>query len=375
MIHQVVPTLHKQLGGVDVAVRELCVALETSGTRLLVHSLTPPPPSGGPEGVRVSPRLRGTPARLGWSPRLMRELRASVQAGDVVHNHSLWMMPNLYAWRVAEARACPLVISPHGTLSQWSRQRSRHLKRLIGWLGQDRALQTAACFHVTAETELADLRELGYRQPVAVIPNGVEVPLIATKTAGGDGLQVLFLSRLHPIKGLDLLLKVWQGVESRHPGAALVVAGPDEGGYGTSMQQLAAHLGLRSVRFVGPLVGAAKQRAFADADVYVLPTHSENFGLTVAEALAAGTPAITTTGAPWQGLVEHQCGWWIERGEYELAQALDEAQRLGPASLATMGLRGRAWVATEFSWPSVAEQMNQLYAWLQQRGDRPAFVV
>jgi glycosyltransferase involved in cell wall biosynthesis len=275
---------------------------------------------------------------------------------------------------VAAEKACPLVISPHGTLTPWALGRSHHLKRLIAWNGQQRALNSAACFHVTAASELEDLRNLGYRQPVAVIPNGVDLPPSIPIREARDGLQILFLSRLHPKKGLDLLLKVWQDVEARHPRSELVVAGPDEAGYGTAMQKLAQDLGLRSVRFVGPLIGSAKQRAFSDADLYVLPTHSENFGLTVAEALAAGTPAITTTGAPWSGLVTQRCGWWIERGERELALALEQAHLAGPAELTEMGQRGRAWVAADFAWSEIARKMRHLYQWLEGSAEMPDFV-
>jgi glycosyltransferase involved in cell wall biosynthesis len=189
-----------------------------------------------------------------------------------------------------------------------------------------------------------------------------------------DGMRVLFLSRLHPAKGLELLLRVWARIEATHPAAALEVVGPDEGGHGMEMEKLARDLRLRSVRFLGPLVGDAKQQAFARADLYVLPTHSENFGLTVAEALAAGSPVICTKGAPWSGLETHRCGWWIDRTEESLFRAIDAAHRLPAHVLTEMGARGREWVIREFSWTEVARRMNALYAWLLGNGGRPECV-
>ena len=218
---------------------------------------------------------------------------------------------------------------------------------------------------------------IGIRQPVAIIPHGVDMPEGSKKRDECNeqsGLRFLFLARLHPAKGLDMLLRVWARVEAAHPATSLEIVGPDEGGHGAEMEKLAKDLRLRSVRFVGPLVGAAKRAAFERADIYVLPTHSENFGLTVAESLSVGTPVICTKGAPWSGLEANACGWWIDRTEERLFQAIDDAHRMSPAALLNMGARGRDWIVRDFSWAEVARRMKDLYAWVLGEGGVPHFV-
>lgn len=377
VIHQVVPTLHKELGGVDVAVRGLCRALQDGGESLRIHALTSPPDASGLEHVFISSQVPGSPSRLGWSPAMKRELMRSVQAGDIVHNHSLWMMPNIYAGQAALRKGAQLVISPHGTLAPWSLSRSRKIKKMMGWLGQKNALRQAAAFHVTAEAELEYVRQLGFRQPVAVVPHGVEVPDRVTEAAEAstsESKEVLFLSRLHPTKGLELLLHVWKEIEPRYPQVSLKIAGPDEVGYGTEMRKLAKHLGLLNIEFVGALRGDDKTQAFTNAAVYVLPSQSENFAITVAEALSASTPAIVTRGAPWKGLIDHGCGWWIDRTKDALREALVEALETQDEQLTNMGERGRAWIQRDFSWNAIAEQMTAFYRWISGIGECPDFV-
>ncbi|MDA9830228.1 glycosyltransferase [Akkermansiaceae bacterium] len=354
-----------------MAVRGLCRALQDGGENLRIHALTSPPEASGLEHLFISSQVPGSPSRLGWSPTMKRELMRSVQAGDIVHNHSLWMMPNIYAGQAAVRKGAQLVISPHGTLAPWSLSRSRRIKKAMGWLGQNNALRQAAAFHVTADAELEHVRQLGFRQPVAVVPHGVEILDRVTESAVGSDSkrkEVLFLSRLHPTKGLELLLHVWKEIELRYPQVSLKIAGPDEGGYGAEMCKLAIELGLLNVEFVGALTGDEKTRAFREAAVYVLPSQSENFAFTVAEALSASTPAIVTRGAPWKGLEDHGCGWWIERTKDALREALVEALETQDEELKKMGERGRAWIQRDFSWNAIAEQMTTFYRWLSGTG-------
>ena len=237
--------------------------------------------------------------------------------------------------------------------------------------GQSKALETAHCLHVTAESELADIRAIGIRKPVAVIPNGIDIPVIRPEFKEVETPRVLFLSRLHPKKGLDSLLRAWPEVTARFTEAELVVAGPDESGFGAKMQTFANELNLKNVKFIGPITGKEKYKLYAQCTVYVLPTHSENFGLTVGEALAAGTPVVTTTGAPWSGLIHHRCGWWIDLTESNLASAMIEALSLPHSERSSMGRRGREWMDADFSWTGISRAMNDVYCWLEGNSDRP----
>ena len=186
---------------------------------------------------------------------------------------------------------------------------------------------------------------------------------------------VLFLSRLHPKKGIDYLLRVWARVSRNAPEWQLVIAGPDELDHRAAMQSLASQLDLHNLVWREAVYGDEKTLLYHSADLFVLPTHAENFGLVVAEALAHEVPVITTTNAPWDGLKRHCCGWWIDLSDEALAMALHEAMSMTDAERRAMGARGRAWMERDFAWPAIAAQMHELYAWVLGGGSPPSFVV
>jgi glycosyltransferase involved in cell wall biosynthesis len=179
------------------------------------------------------------------------------------------------------------------------------------------------------------------------------------------------LARVHPTKGLQLLLDAWNLLERDLDGWELCVTGPDDSRYYAEMSRLAASMRLRGVRFIGPSYGRDKIARYQGADLYVLPTHSENFGITIAEALACGTPVITTRGAPWSRLEEKKCGWWIERDLKCLTDTLIEAMGKPREALKAMGLRGRQWMQEEYSWDRVGQRMSLFYRWLLRGGEPP----
>ena len=242
---------------------------------------------------------------------------------------------------------------------------------------QGPAVHRADCLHATSEREYEDIRAAGLRgQPVCVIPNGIDVSRMKSKPTKltARGRVVLFLGRIHPVKGVDILLRAWAAVGHKFPEWELRIAGADNNGYLARMQTLAEDLKLERVIFCGPLYGNAKQAAYREADLYVLPTHTENFGVTVAESLASGTPAIVTKGAPWNGLEEHRAGWWIDIGIDPLVCCLEEAMSRSSGELASMGGAGREWMMKDFSWPKIGQMMHLTYEWLLYGGETPAWV-
>lgn len=155
----------------------------------------------------------------------------------------------------------------------------------------------------------------------------------------------------------------------------IVIAGPDEDGHRAEVEAHARRHGVDTIRWVGEVDDDAKWDLYRSADLFVLPTFSENFGIVVAEALAVGVPALTTTGAPWSVLNERSCGWWIDIGVEPLVAALREATTLGDDERAAMGARGRDYVAADLSWEHVATEMLAAYRWLLGKGERPNAVV
>lgn len=373
IIH-IVPAIAEEASGPSYVVVRLCESLLAGGEAVTLGVLDWAAMAAPPAFLRRFP-LGWGPRRLGRSPAMSRWLAGEAACGEVklIHNHSLWMMPNVYAGKVAKDFSVPLVVSPHGTMSRWAMASGSPVKRLFWPLAQAPALAATRCFHATAEAEYADIRRMGFTQPVAVIPSGIDIPVLGPKPSGPER-TLLFLGRIHPVKGLDWLLPAWAAVQDRFPDWRLQVAGPDNGGYLRQMQALAARLKLRRVAFTGPVYGAAKWLVYRDADLFVLPTHSENFGIAVAEALACGTPALVTQGAPWQGLKAHGAGWWVGLGVDALVAGLESALALSPKELESMGQAGRRWMQAEYAWPQIGRQMAKTYRWLLEGGQPPAWL-
>lgn len=370
LVH-VVPHVDEEAAGPSYSVPRLCESLAARGHEVELSCLAA---RGEIPGVRLDlhsqwPIL----GRFAISTRHARALRGKADRVDIVHNHSLWSMVNVASGWVVPGRRAKLVTSPRGTLSPWALGRNHALKWLL-WPLQRRALERADLLHATSEVEYREIRALGFKAPVAIIPNGIDLPTLPEHRPITDRRTLLFLSRIHPTKGIDRLLQAWQSLEQRHPDWQMVIAGRGEPGHEREVKEHAATLDVQRVSFPGALYGPEKSQAYFQADLFVLPTHSENFGMVVAEALAHGCPAMVSRGAPWSGLGTEGCGWWVDHDVDTLTAALDVAMRLPSAELAAMGLRGRAWMQRDFSWESVAQQMEGAYCWIVRGGEKPDWV-
>ena len=376
-IVQVVPRIADQSSGPSQSVPGLSRALQDGGNEVDLFVLEPLPARTTFSRTTAFPCLRGGwLRRLGVSPKLKAALRAAARRADVIHTNSLWMMPSIYPRGAIEGTNCRLVVSPRGTLSEWSLNRARCRKKIIDWYGQGRSLRRADCIHVTSEAELQDVRRYGLRNPGAVVPNGLSCPDLVRPVASQrtGHRRLLFLSRIHPKKGVDDLLHAWVRLEDEFPDWELQIAGPEEHSYAEKMKSLATTLRLSRVSFVGEVIGEAKSETFRAADLFVLPTHNENFGIAVAEALAHGVPVIVSTAAPWAGVEAEGCGWWFETSRSGLSGALRDALGRTSTELGDMGARGHEWVRREFAWEVIGDRMSRTYRWLCGRGDRPEFV-
>ncbi len=375
-IVQVVPSVADISSGPTYTVLRLSEQLRDQGNDVTVACLDTRGHRSVPGWVRRFPRL-SFDRRLGISPEMHRWLRslAATDQVPILHNNSLWMMPNVYPGWIARKYRLPYIVSPHGTLGKAAFEGGSRVKLVFWPLVQRPALASVSCFHATAESEAREIRSHGFRQPIAVVPNGVDVPTEIER--GPRAKEVLYLGRIHPKKGIDVLLHAWGRIEDSCPGWSLRIAGPDNGGYLSDMMSLSRSLSIKRASFDGELLGPERDEAYRRASLFVLSTRNENFGMTVAEALSRGTPAIVTTGAPWSGLRTHGCGWWIDQGVDPLARALKEAMALDPGALADMGERGWRWVNEEFSWRSVGRDMEAVYRWVAEgmiEAARPKFV-
>ena len=293
---------------------------------------------------------------------------AAFGKSDILHDNGLWLPHNHRLATFAARQGIPRVVSTRGMLEPWAMQHKRWKKTIAWRLYQRRDLIRALCHHVTADAEGANLLRLGLGVPVRMIPNGVDVPpLGAERSADRRGNAVrkgqriaLFLGRIYPVKGLPMLVEAWARV--RPQGWELRIAGPDEAGHRAQLENAVSAAGLDGVvSFPGPLEGQDKMSAFLDADVFVLPTHSESFGMVVAEALAHGLPVLTTTGAPWPMLLERDCGWRVDTTVDGIEAGLRRATSCDGEVLQAMGARGRQLVAERFGWEHVAKEFLHLY--------------
>lgn len=293
---------------------------------------------------------------------------------SVIHDHGLWLATNHWASQTARRFEIPLVLHPRGMLEPWALKHKARKKRIALALYQRSGLETAKVLVATADAEYQHLRKLGLTQPIALIPNGVCVHWNAmaqsSLSRSIDAPRIaLFLSRIYPVKGLTNLIRAWAQLSPI--GWRLQIAGPNEGGHLAEVLALVEQYGISNdVEYIGEVDDAAKSALYRGADVFVLPTLSENFGVVVAEALAHGVPVITTKGAPWADLQTYGCGWWIDVGVEPLAQALRDAMALSDVERQAMGSRGREYVR-RYDWDEVATHMVAVYRWVLSQGPRP----
>lgn len=369
-IVHVVPTIDEEAAGPSYSVPRLAQAEALLGCEVELACLAA---KGCIPGVSTQVFSQWRFARrFAISPSHAIAISEAANQVDIIHNHSLWSMVNVAVGWTVPGKKARLVVSPRGTLSPWALQQSRSIKRLV-WPVQMRALDRASLIHATSEEEYRDIRRLGFSAPVAVIPNGIDLPTLGSGKAS-DRRTLLFLGRLHPTKGLDLLLAAWRELEGRFPEWDLRIVGKGEVVHEAGIREMSKELGLRRVDFAGPLYGQEKSAAFYQAQLFVLPTRSENFGVAVAEALAHGVPALVSHGAPWSGLLAERCGWWIPLSVKELTEALALAMNTPSDSLRDMGVRGRVWMERDYGWDFISRRMIEAYRWVLDGGDCPSFV-
>lgn len=307
----VIPAVANRYGGPSAALRGMTVALASRGLSVTVATTDADGPArlavpldGAVVEGGVTYRYfgRSAPGEYKFSWPLTRWLYREVRSFDVIHIHALFSYSTAAAARLAARARVPFILRPLGTLGAWSLGYRSWKKRPYLRLVERRHLRDAAALHATSDVEAGALASLGYAGKTRVIPLGVDVlddlpvPLTSEQSTGPSTrpVRLLFLSRLHPVKNLPLLLNAVALLgRSSGPRVDLTVAGEGEPAYEEELRRLVATLDLSDrVRFVGRLEGEAKERAFDGADLFVLPSKHENFGIAAAEALARGVPAL-----------------------------------------------------------------------------------
>ncbi len=282
---------------------------------------------------------------------------------DVVHINCCWTPQCSFVQKWAQSLGYRVVLTPHGMLEPWILKRNYWIKKLPALvLYQRRAIEKADILHATAISERGNLLALGYNRNIEIVPNGVEVKNIKLKQSWAKSKKILFLSRLHPKKGIEFLISAAALLKSELEGYEFIIAGEGESSYITHLKQKSKVLGVEPIfNFCGGVYGDKKWELFRTADIFVLPTYSENFGIVVAESLASGTPVLTTTGTPWEELNTHKCGWCVEPTQESITEALRQAISTPSEELHAMGERGRKLMLQNYSTDAVAESMVEMY--------------
>ncbi len=385
-------------GGISEAVRALAAAQADAGLQPRAFSVADPGrplpgwTDGGPvllpgrklPGMTFVPGLAG--ALDDWQP-------------DVLHTHGLWTYLSIGgpAW-AREARK-PRVVSPHGMLDPWALAHSRWKKRLALRLYESRHLRGATLLHALCEAEAESIRRLGLRNPVAVIPNGVDLPAIEERppAAGSRPRVLLFLGRLHPKKGLAAALRAWAKMRGDRDWQ-FVIAGWDQDGHRAELEQICRDLGTpaaavpadeflartpedrstetpASVLFVGPAFGETKAALLRRADAFILPSLSEGLPVSVLEAWAHGLPVMMTDRCNLPEGFQAGAAIRIETEPASIAAGFAELTSADQQARLAMGANGRNLVQRNFTWPRVADAFARSYRWLAGEGPRPDFVV
>ena len=310
-------------------------------------------------------------------PRDLQSMLVSKTASEtqrIVHLHGLWDPLLHRSARLARASGLPYVVSTRGMLAGWAIGHKAWKKKIAWRLYQHRDLESADCLVASSEFERRDVSALVEGKGVRVIPNGCRDLPESPLNPEDDSMKVgarwaLALGRLHPVKGYAELIETWARL--RPVGWKLAIAGPDEDGYRSVLERLIIQLELENeVVLLGAVDEQRKWTLYGHCELFLAPSKTENFGMAIAEALQSGTPVITTKGTPWQELVQHDCGWWIELNPGALEQALGEATGAAPEELKRKGGNGRNLIETNYSWQRVAEQSLAMYREILAGGGR-----
>ena len=295
---------------------------------------------------------------------------------ELIQIQSMWEMP--YHKVILEARKqnIPYIVTPRGMLEPWSLSQKKWKKKLAWWLYQRNDVQKSACVFTTAKMEAEHVSNLGITTCKAVIPNGIETDAYPCKTSvEGVKKQVLFLSRVHVKKGIELLFEAWKRLHSDYEDWQLLVIGNGEAEYIHSLENRVESLGLKdSIKILPPVFGEAKIKVYQESALFYLPSFSENFGMVIAEAMSCGTPVITTTNCPWEILNETDTGWCVDLSVENLEHALREAMGMDANALYDMGQRASKFIFDNFDYRSVTRKTLRLYEWLLNSGEKPEFV-
>jgi poly(glycerol-phosphate) alpha-glucosyltransferase len=377
-----VGSVSRQAGGLFQSVRGLAKAIASTDVDVRVFGIRDEQSAldlqeWRPLSVQTfRPRLRA----WGYSNQLV---PAMLDADlDILSVHGLWKYCSVASQRWHRQKGRPYLVHPHGMLESWAVRNAMWKKRIAALLYENQHLRGAACLRALTEAEAQSIRSYGLSNPVCVIPNGVDLPDLPesnAKSQSANQKTLLYLGRLHPKKNVLNLIRAWTESFNSQPGSdrwVLAIAGWDQGGYEAQLKQLTTDLELRtSVIFLGPQFGADKTECYRACDAFILPSLSEGLPMAVLEAWARAKPVLMTPECNLPEGFEANAAVRIGNAPDEIAAGLRQVREMSDDDRSQMGNRGRALVATRFSWPRIADQMRQVFEWMLGGGCSPDSVI
>lgn len=357
-----IPSIDETSGGVGAYMQLIAKGLNKRVDLVVVTVASPQPRKIDCAALyTVSNWKRPLALKRDWCT-LLKEIKP-----DVVHVNGCWTPDCAMLQWWAQQLGYKVVLTPHGMLEPWIIQRhywTRKLPALL--LYQKAAIRNADLLHATAESERKNLLSLGWNKRITVIGNCVNSEEISIKHSWQLQKRILFLSRIHIKKGIHFLIEACAELKDELKGWQVDITGPGDKTYIEDLKRMTNKLGISDmVNFIGPIYGDSKYELYRKADIFILPTYSENFGIVIAEALAAGTPVITTKGTPWEELETKHCGWWTEIGTKPLTSALRNFLRCDETELEDMGCNGRKLIEEKYSTDIISQQFVHMYKEIQ----------
>lgn len=294
---------------------------------------------------------------------------------EVYHIHGTWMYHGYAVSRYAKLHGIPYVVSPRGMLYPQALAHHTLRKKVMMALYQERVFSEAACVQATCMEEMKHYRALEFKNPVAVLPNPIDINGIVEKAIPAKQVfTVGYLGRLHPRKRVERLIYAFDAMREELRDCRLMIIGGGDESYCNFLEAEVKRLGLTNVKFTGFLTGLAKDKAITDLSLLVVPSDFENFGNIVTEALVRGVPVIASKGMPWQELETFHCGWWISNDQTSINEAVLKAVRLPLEERINMGMNGKRLMRENYSVEVLGKKMKQLYEWILIGGKKPEFV-
>ena len=317
--------------------------------------------------------------KFGFVKDLFKPISEEVNKFDILHQHGLWMPVSLLSKKLKKQTNIKKIIQPHGFLMPYSRNLYKLKKDLIFSIYERSNIESSDMLVACAKEEALVLRNLFPNKNISIIPNAIPDEFFNTENKTKiykKKKSMLFLSQIIPVKGIERIIKSIHEIGvNKFLDWEFLIAGYEDVQYKRILEKMISDYELKEVvKFIGPKFGLDKIKTFDNADVFLLPSYSENFGVVVAEALSRGIPVLATKGTPWEELELNNCGFWVDNTELGIKNGILQILQSSEEELKEMGLRGKKLISEKYLWSKCSQKTIEMYQWMINGGKKPSFI-